>query len=203
MNLTNPYDGERRPGTVGLAVPRPGGADRRRATRQPIADERAGEIQVRGPNVFPGYWQRPGGDRRGVRRADGLVQHRRPRPALGRRLLHDLGPRARADHLRRLQRLPARGRGGAADPPRRRRGGGDRPAAPGLRRAGRRRGRGQAGAARRSRRTRWSTSAGTSWPATRSRASVFFVEACRATRSARCRSTCCGSSSCASPGGAS
>jgi malonyl-CoA/methylmalonyl-CoA synthetase len=59
MNLTNPYEGERRPGTVGQ--PFPGQAARivDLRTRLPIDDERPGEIQVRGPHVFSGYWQRP------------------------------------------------------------------------------------------------------------------------------------------------
>ncbi|MGH7861567.1 MAG: AMP-binding enzyme, partial [Candidatus Dormibacteraceae bacterium] len=59
MNLTNPFDGERRPGTVGQPFP---GQEARivdTRTRQPILDERPGEIQVRGPHVFKGYWQRP------------------------------------------------------------------------------------------------------------------------------------------------
>ena len=59
MNLTNPYHGERRPGTVGQPFP---GQEARIVdvqTRQPIDDERPGEIQVRGPHVFKGYWQRP------------------------------------------------------------------------------------------------------------------------------------------------
>ena len=59
MNLTNPYDGERRPGTVGQPFP---GQEARIVdvrTREPILDERTGEIQVRGPHVFKGYWQRP------------------------------------------------------------------------------------------------------------------------------------------------
>lgn len=59
MNLTNPYDDERRPGTVGQPFP---GQEARivdTGTRQPILDERPGEIQVRGPHVFKGYWQRP------------------------------------------------------------------------------------------------------------------------------------------------
>lgn len=59
MNLTNPYDGERRPGTVGMPFP---GQEARIVdvqTREPILDERPGEIQVRGPHVFQGYWQRP------------------------------------------------------------------------------------------------------------------------------------------------
>jgi malonyl-CoA/methylmalonyl-CoA synthetase len=59
MNLTNPYHGERRPGTVGVPFP---GQEARIVdvqTRQPIADEQTGEIQVRGPHVFKGYWRNP------------------------------------------------------------------------------------------------------------------------------------------------
>jgi malonyl-CoA/methylmalonyl-CoA synthetase len=59
MNLTNPLDGERRPGTVGMPFP---GQEARIVDvrgRQPILDERPGEIQVRGPHVFTGYWRQP------------------------------------------------------------------------------------------------------------------------------------------------
>jgi malonyl-CoA/methylmalonyl-CoA synthetase len=59
MNLTNPYDGERRPGTVGQPFP---GQEARIVdlqTREVVEDERTGEIQIRGPHVFKGYWRRP------------------------------------------------------------------------------------------------------------------------------------------------
>jgi malonyl-CoA/methylmalonyl-CoA synthetase len=59
MNLTNPYEGERRPGTVGGPFP---GQEARIvdvATRRPIEGEEPGEIQVRGPHVFAGYWENP------------------------------------------------------------------------------------------------------------------------------------------------
>jgi malonyl-CoA/methylmalonyl-CoA synthetase len=48
MNVSNPYDGERRAGTVGFALP---GVEVR-------LDDPSDEILLRGPNVFPGYWQR-------------------------------------------------------------------------------------------------------------------------------------------------
>ncbi len=59
MNLTNPYDGERRPGTVGKPFP---GQEARVVdvrTRQPLPPGEIGEIEVRGPHVFAGYWHQP------------------------------------------------------------------------------------------------------------------------------------------------
>jgi len=59
MNLTNPCDGERRPGTVGRPFP---GQEARVVdikTREPVHPGEVGEIEVRGPHVFAGYWNRP------------------------------------------------------------------------------------------------------------------------------------------------
>ncbi|RKH04448.1 long-chain fatty acid--CoA ligase [Corallococcus sp. CA053C] len=59
MNTTQPYDGERRPGTVGMPFP---GQEARVVdvrTRQPLPSGETGEIEVRGPHVFTGYWRRP------------------------------------------------------------------------------------------------------------------------------------------------
>jgi malonyl-CoA/methylmalonyl-CoA synthetase len=59
MNLTNPYDGERRPGTVGRPFP---GQEARVVdlkSRRPLSDGEVGEIEVRGQHVFAGYWNRP------------------------------------------------------------------------------------------------------------------------------------------------
>jgi malonyl-CoA/methylmalonyl-CoA synthetase len=59
MNLTNPYEGERRPGTVGKPFPGQEARIVHVRTREEITNSDPGEIQVRGPHVFKGYWQRP------------------------------------------------------------------------------------------------------------------------------------------------
>jgi malonyl-CoA/methylmalonyl-CoA synthetase len=59
MNTTNPYDGERRPGTVGMPFPRQEARVVDVRTREPLPDGATGEIEVRGPHVFAGYWERP------------------------------------------------------------------------------------------------------------------------------------------------
>jgi malonyl-CoA/methylmalonyl-CoA synthetase len=46
MNISNPYIGERRPGSVGLPLP---------GVRVKLVE---GELLLQGPNVFTGYWRR-------------------------------------------------------------------------------------------------------------------------------------------------
>jgi malonyl-CoA/methylmalonyl-CoA synthetase len=57
MNMSNPYIGERRAGTVGLPLP---GISVRLLDqeRKPVPDGATGEIYLRGPNVISGYWRR-------------------------------------------------------------------------------------------------------------------------------------------------
>ena len=59
MNTSNPYDGERRAGTVGFALPGVELQITDPATGAVLPDGEIGQIEVRGPNVFAGYWQMP------------------------------------------------------------------------------------------------------------------------------------------------
>jgi malonyl-CoA/methylmalonyl-CoA synthetase len=59
MNTSNPYQGDRRAGTVGPALP---GIEIRVVSTEaggPIPANEVGAVQVRGPNVFKGYWKMP------------------------------------------------------------------------------------------------------------------------------------------------
>ena len=58
MNTSNPLHGERRPGSVGLPLP---GVQVRVVDKdgKPVAPNEIGGIEVRGPNVFKGYWRLP------------------------------------------------------------------------------------------------------------------------------------------------
>ncbi len=59
MNLSNPFRGERRVGSVGLPLP---GVEARIVDPDngvTLADGAVGEVQVRGPHVFKGYWRQP------------------------------------------------------------------------------------------------------------------------------------------------
>jgi malonyl-CoA/methylmalonyl-CoA synthetase len=57
MNISNPYAGERRAGTVGFPLP---GISVRLLNHelQPVNYGETGEIYLRGPNIFAGYWRR-------------------------------------------------------------------------------------------------------------------------------------------------
>jgi malonyl-CoA/methylmalonyl-CoA synthetase len=57
MNTSNPYDGERRAGTVGF--PLPDVELKITVEGRSVAQGDVGMIEVRGPNVFAGYWQMP------------------------------------------------------------------------------------------------------------------------------------------------
>jgi malonyl-CoA/methylmalonyl-CoA synthetase len=57
MNTSNPYEGERRPGTVGPALP--GVELRIMGPEGVLPPGEIGGIEVRGPNVFQGYWRMP------------------------------------------------------------------------------------------------------------------------------------------------
>ncbi|PVB59332.1 malonyl-CoA synthase [Labrenzia sp. 011] len=59
MNTSNPYDGERRAGTVGFPLP---GVELKITdpeTGETLPQGTVGQIEVRGDNVFKGYWQMP------------------------------------------------------------------------------------------------------------------------------------------------
>ncbi|MCL4155586.1 UNVERIFIED_CONTAM: hypothetical protein GTU68_057830 [Idotea baltica] len=59
MNTSNPYDGERRPGTVGFALPGVEVKITDPETGETLAMGEVGQLEVRGPNVFNGYWKMP------------------------------------------------------------------------------------------------------------------------------------------------
>ncbi len=59
MNLSNPLHGERRVGSVGLPLPDVEARIASPITDEPLADGQVGEVQIRGPHVFKGYWQMP------------------------------------------------------------------------------------------------------------------------------------------------
>jgi malonyl-CoA/methylmalonyl-CoA synthetase len=59
MNTSNPYDGDRIPGSVGMPLP---GVEIRVTdpeTGAVLPQGGIGMIEIRGPNVFKGYWQMP------------------------------------------------------------------------------------------------------------------------------------------------
>lgn len=59
MNTSNPYGSERRAGTVGFPLPGVTLRITNPETEEEMPDGQIGMIEVRGPNVFKGYWQMP------------------------------------------------------------------------------------------------------------------------------------------------
>jgi malonyl-CoA/methylmalonyl-CoA synthetase len=59
MNTSNPYDGERVPGAVGPALPGVAVRVTEPDTGKPLGRDEIGMIEVKGPNVFKGYWRMP------------------------------------------------------------------------------------------------------------------------------------------------
>jgi malonyl-CoA/methylmalonyl-CoA synthetase len=58
MAISNPYKGVRKAGCIGLPLP---GVEVRLVNEQdePVIEDESGEIQVKGPNVFSAYWNKP------------------------------------------------------------------------------------------------------------------------------------------------
>uniref|UniRef100_UPI003D09B098 AMP-binding protein n=1 Tax=Roseibium sp. TaxID=1936156 RepID=UPI003D09B098 len=59
MNTSNPYDGDRRPGTVGFPLPGVGLRIADPKTGREVSPGEVGIIEIKGPNVFQGYWRMP------------------------------------------------------------------------------------------------------------------------------------------------
>ena len=59
MNTSNPFKGDRRAGTVGMPLPGVEVIIADPETGAPLPQGVVGMIEVRGPNVFQGYWQMP------------------------------------------------------------------------------------------------------------------------------------------------
>ncbi|PBB18626.1 malonyl-CoA synthase [Mesorhizobium sp. WSM4313] len=60
MNTSNPYDGERRAGTVGFPLPGISLRITDPENGKSLPQGEIGMIEVKGPNVFAGYWRMPG-----------------------------------------------------------------------------------------------------------------------------------------------
>ncbi|WP_375306310.1 malonyl-CoA synthase [Bradyrhizobium sp. A11] len=59
MNTSNPYDGERVPGAVGFPLPGVSVRVTDPETGKELPHDEIGMIEVKGPNVFKGYWRMP------------------------------------------------------------------------------------------------------------------------------------------------
>ncbi len=59
MLTSNPYEGTRKAGTVGLPLPRVKLRIVNKETRELLGQQETGSIEVAGPNVFKQYWRQP------------------------------------------------------------------------------------------------------------------------------------------------
>ena len=189
MNTSNPYEGERVAGTVGFPLP---GVSLRVAdpdTGAELAQGEIGVIEVKGPNVFGGYWRMP--EKTAAEfRGDGFFITGDLGKIDDRGYVHIVGPRQGSRDFRRLQRLPE----GSRDRDRRHGGrGGERRHRRGPSRF--RRGRDGCRGGREGRQDRRARDPDRTGDAA---CQVQAAEAgdrgrrpCRATRWARCRRTCC------------
>ncbi|NCG17644.1 MAG: AMP-binding protein [Rhodobacterales bacterium] len=57
--LSNPLNGHRKPGSVGIPLPGVSARVVDRASRQPLPPNDTGEVEISGPSVFAGYLNRP------------------------------------------------------------------------------------------------------------------------------------------------
>ena len=194
MLTSNPYhraDGERRGGTVGFALPGVG----LRIVGEDGAPLPAGSSRRdRGarPERLRRLLAHAGEDARRVQRRR-VVPHRRRRHGRRARLRDDRRAQQGPHHQRRLQRLPGRNRGRLQRAARRRRDGRRRRAARRLRRSG---DRGRRAACRRVARPRrhHPRAEGEDRQLQGAQGGLRRSPSCRETRWARCRRTCCASS---------
>jgi len=59
MNLSNPYQGERRVGSVGMPLPGVSARIVNPENDTPLPDGEVGEVQIKGAHVCKGYWRQP------------------------------------------------------------------------------------------------------------------------------------------------
>ena len=107
MITSNPYDAERRAGTVGQPLPGVEVRITNQETAEPTPTGEIGMIEVRGAERLHGLLEYAGEDRRRIPRG-WILHHRRPRTAGRGWLRSDRGTFEGFDHFWWLQHLPKR-----------------------------------------------------------------------------------------------